>query len=132
MNDMQKKAIFQVKGPVLILAGAGSGKTTVIVNRIANIVKYGNAYESRQVAFEPSQEDIEAMKAYLAGDEERYFDIEDLLSVDSARPWQILAITFTNKLLFIRFIPDLLKFIPLSPNNFDITRFCRIDFNLFP
>ena len=39
MNDMQKKAIFQVKGPVLILAGAGSGKTTVLVKRIANIVK---------------------------------------------------------------------------------------------
>ena len=44
MNDKQKQAIFQVKGPVLILAGAGSGKTTVIVNRIANIVKYGNAF----------------------------------------------------------------------------------------
>ena len=97
MNDMQKKAIFQVKGPVLILAGAGSGKTTVLVNRIANIVKYGNAYESRQVAFEPSEDDIEAMKEYLNGDEDRYFDIEDLLSVDAARPWQILAITFTNK-----------------------------------
>ena len=46
MNDKQRQAIFQVKGPVLILAGAGSGKTTVIVNRIANIVKYGNAYNS--------------------------------------------------------------------------------------
>ena len=97
MNDMQKKAIFQVKGPVLILAGAGSGKTTVIVNRIANIVRFGNAYESRQVSFEPSGQDIEDMKAYLAGDEDKYFDIEDLLCVDPARPWQILAITFTNK-----------------------------------
>ena len=97
MNDMQKKAIFQVKGPVLILAGAGSGKTTVLVNRIANIVKYGNAYESRQVSFEPSEYDIEAMKQYLDGDEDRFFDIEDLLSVEAARPWQILAITFKNK-----------------------------------
>jgi len=43
MNEKQRQAIFQVKGPLLILAGAGSGKTTVIVNRIANIVKYGNA-----------------------------------------------------------------------------------------
>ena len=97
MNDMQKKAIFQVKGPVLILAGAGSGKTTVIVNRIANIVRFGNAYASRQVSFEPSESDIEDMKAYLAGDEDKFFDIEDLLTVDAARPWQILAITFTNK-----------------------------------
>lgn len=97
MNDKQKQAIFQVNGPVLILAGAGSGKTTVLVNRIANIVKYGNAYESCEVAFEPSLIDIENMERYLAGDESRLFDIEDLLSVDSVRPWQILAITFTNK-----------------------------------
>ena len=44
MNDKQKQAIFTVNGPLLILAGAGSGKTTVLVNRIANIIKYGNAY----------------------------------------------------------------------------------------
>ncbi len=97
MNDKQREAIFQVKGPVLILAGAGSGKTTVIVNRIANIVKYGDAYKSKEVAFEPSERDLRYMKAYLDGDESALFDIEDLLSVEPARPWQILAITFTNK-----------------------------------
>ncbi|MBE6776344.1 MAG: ATP-dependent DNA helicase PcrA [Ruminococcaceae bacterium] len=97
MNDKQQEAIFQVNGPVLILAGAGSGKTTVIVNRIANIVKYGNAYKSKEVAFEPSERDMRLMKAYLDGDEGALFDIEDLLSVEPARPWQILAITFTNK-----------------------------------
>ena len=97
MNDKQREAIFQVKGPVLILAGAGSGKTTVLVNRIANIVKYGNAYYSSAVEFEPSEEDIENMKAYLKGDEDMLFEIEDLLCVDVVRPWQILAITFTNK-----------------------------------
>lgn len=97
MNDRQKQAIFQVKGPVLILAGAGSGKTTVIVNRIANIVKYGDAYNSKECAFEPSNADLRSMRAYLDGDESVLFDIEDLLSVEPARPWQILAITFTNK-----------------------------------
>lgn len=97
MNEKQRQAIFQVKGPVLILAGAGSGKTTVIVNRIANIVKYGNAYHSKEVRFEPTDRDIRYMKAYLDGDEELRFDVEDLLSVEPARPWQILAITFTNK-----------------------------------
>ncbi len=97
MNDKQQEAIFQVKGPVLILAGAGSGKTTVIVNRIANIVKYGNAYKSKEVAFEPSERDMRLMRAYLDGEEDALFDIEDLLSVEPARPWQILAITFTNK-----------------------------------
>ncbi|MCM1364296.1 MAG: UvrD-helicase domain-containing protein [Faecalibacterium sp.] len=98
MNDMQKKAIFQVEGPLLILAGAGSGKTTVIVNRIANIVKYGNAYNSSNVAFEPTEQDVELMKQYLAsGDDDLLFDIEDLLCDEPAKPWQILAITFTNK-----------------------------------
>ena len=97
MNEMQKKAIFCTEGPLLILAGAGSGKTTVIVNRIANIVKYGKAWASEQVMFEPSARDIEYMKRYLDGETDLLFDIEDSLSVDNARPWQILAITFTNK-----------------------------------
>ena len=44
MNNMQKKAVFYVNGPLLILAGAGSGKTTVLVNRIANMIKFGDAY----------------------------------------------------------------------------------------
>jgi DNA helicase-2/ATP-dependent DNA helicase PcrA len=49
LNDMQQKAVFQVNGPLLVLAGAGSGKTTVIVNRIANLIRYGNAYQSEEI-----------------------------------------------------------------------------------
>lgn len=94
MNDRQFEAVVTTEGAVLVLAGAGSGKTTVLVNRIANIVKYGKAYNSD---FVPShtQEDILAAEDYLN-------DKTDSLpygvfSVSAPRPWEILAITFTNK-----------------------------------
>ena len=80
MNEMQKKAIFHTEGPLLILAGAGSGKTTVIVNRIANIVKYGKAWASEQVSFEPSERDIKYMKRYLEGETDLLFDIEETVA----------------------------------------------------
>lgn len=97
MNSRQQQAIFHTEGPLLILAGAGSGKTTVIVNRIANIIKYGKAYNSQSADFEPSESDIAKMRQYLNGDESVYFDIERFLTDNPAKPWQILAITFTNK-----------------------------------
>ncbi len=39
LNPMQKEAVMHTEGPLLILAGAGSGKTTVLVNRVAHILK---------------------------------------------------------------------------------------------
>ncbi len=97
MNDKQQEAIFTTEGPLLLLAGAGSGKTTVLVNRIANLIKYGQAYYSDFSEFEPTQSDVDLMKAYLNDDSVDLFDVYDLLSVKAARPWEILAITFTNK-----------------------------------
>lgn len=97
MNEMQKKAVFQVDGPLLILAGAGSGKTTVLVNRIANLMKFGNAYRSEYADRTPDAHDFELMKAYLAGDKSVYPEIADVLCDRAPKPWQILAITFTNK-----------------------------------
>lgn len=97
MNKMQLEAVLHTDGPLLILAGAGSGKTTVIVNRIYNLIRFGKAYNSDKCYFNVTESDIQLMRDYLNGNVTDMFDIEDLLSVDSARPWQILAITFTNK-----------------------------------
>lgn len=97
MNTKQKEAVFHVEGPLLILAGAGSGKTTVLVNRIANLISYGNAYNSENFAFTPTQRDIDNLLGFLNDECELDFETKDLLSYNAARPWQILAITFTNK-----------------------------------
>ena len=97
MNQKQQEAIFTTEGPLLLLAGAGSGKTTVLVNRIANLIKYGSAYNSDYCEFEPTEEDVALMREYLKDDSVDLFDVYDLLCVKPARPWEILAITFTNK-----------------------------------
>ena len=49
LNREQKRAVFTINGPLLVLAGAGSGKTTVLVNRVAAIIQYGNAYMTDEV-----------------------------------------------------------------------------------
>ena len=97
MNDMQKKAVFQVKGPVLILAGAGSGKTTVIVNRIAYMVDYGNAYLSDYLPDHVGEEDLAFLQDYLDGKTEDKDRLKQRIASYPVNPWNILAITFTNK-----------------------------------
>jgi len=97
MNDMQRQAVFCVEGPLLVLAGAGSGKTTVLVNRIANIIKYGNAWASDHFAWQPDTSDLEDLKLAADGDEQAKFRIADLLPVRAPEAWRILSITFTNK-----------------------------------
>ena len=97
MNDMQKKAVFRINDPLLILAGAGSGKTTVLVNRIANMIRFGNAYESDTLPVGLSTRDLEEMQAFLDGDETIKNAIYNMIADRPVQPWKILAITFTNK-----------------------------------
>lgn len=97
MNEMQLRAVLSVNEPLLILAGAGSGKTTVLVNRIAYLIKYGNAFESEDVYGYTNENTVHYLKRYLDGDTSVYEEIKRFLSVDAPKPWEILAFTFTNK-----------------------------------
>ena len=94
MNDRQFEAVTTVNGPVLVLAGAGSGKTTVLVNRILNLVKFGNGYNSTYLP-DYTADDIKAGEDYLNGVTD--FVPDGVFADFPAKPWQILAITFTNK-----------------------------------
>ena len=96
MNSMQKKAVFKTEGAVLILAGAGSGKTTVLVNRIANILKYGRAYNSDIIVNDLNDSEIEELKR-ASQDGKVSSELAEKLAVYPPQAWQILAITFTNK-----------------------------------
>nr|WP_317413691.1 UvrD-helicase domain-containing protein [uncultured Solibaculum sp.] len=99
MNKMQRQAVFSTEGPLLILAGAGSGKTTVLVNRISNLIKYGSAYHSDQAPAGITERQMQNLRLASLGElaPEKMAELVPLLAVDPPKPWQILAITFTNK-----------------------------------
>ena len=98
MNPEQREAVFQVQGPLLILAGAGSGKTTVVINRIAGMVKFGDAYGSAYIPSDLTEDHCLALKGYVDGEVDLSDDeLAEIFGVYPVRPWNILAITFTNK-----------------------------------
>ena len=98
LNPEQQKAALATEGPLLLLAGAGSGKTTVLIHRVANLIRYGRGSDSDEVPGWITEDDLAFLKDYAAHpDKGEKLKADRLCALEPAAPWTIIAITFTNK-----------------------------------
>ncbi len=97
LNERQREAVYTVDGPLLILAGAGSGKTTVLVARIGQILRYGNAYFSNRIPDDLTEKEVKTLEDAVNLEENEIMTLLDKYAENPAPAWSVLSITFTNK-----------------------------------
>ena len=98
LNPMQRQGAMTTEGPLLLLAGAGSGKTTVLIQRVYNLLTYGRGSDSDEVPDWATEEDLDFLEHFPdRPDADEVRRVHRLCAVDVPRPWEIIAITFTNK-----------------------------------
>ncbi len=99
IDQYKQEAVLSTEGPLLLLAGAGSGKTTVLINRVANLLRYGRGSDTEEIPMPISDDmEVEFLEQYVRHPDPEQKPLADYLcAVEPARPWEVLAITFTNK-----------------------------------
>lgn len=99
LNGQQQKAVFETQGPLLVIAGAGSGKTTVLVHKISHLMQFGQACDTSMPELNENERAL--LSAALADSgsvrSEQYAPLVRAMAEKPVPGYQILAITFTNK-----------------------------------
>ena len=99
MNPSQLEAVLATEGPLLLLAGAGSGKTTVLINRVDNLLTFGRGSDTVEIPSWAGEEDLAFLEAFPQDPtEEDWRRARRLCAVECAAPWSVSAITFTLRL----------------------------------